>query len=86
MIRRGLQKNFQNIRCTEEHHDQEVIIKKWRKWSTEVETSQRMGCPSTIYKRTRENLSREATKRPTATLKELQEHLASTGNSLHLES
>lgn len=55
-----------------------AIINKERKWSTTV-TSPRTGRPSKIHKRTRQNLTREAAKRPTAMMNE---HLRSTDYSL----
>ncbi len=42
------------------------------------------GCPSKIDEKMRRKLVREAAKRPTATLKELQEFLASTGCVVHM--
>uniref|UniRef100_A0A803J782 RBR-type E3 ubiquitin transferase n=1 Tax=Xenopus tropicalis TaxID=8364 RepID=A0A803J782_XENTR len=56
---------------------------KWRKYGTTV-TLPRTGHPSKIDEKTRRKLVREATKRPTATLKELQEYLASTGCVVHV--
>ncbi|XP_053487288.1 anamorsin isoform X1 [Ictalurus furcatus] len=51
-----------------------AIINKWKKWGTTV-TLPRTGRPSKIDVRTGRKLIREAAKRPTATLKELQEYL-----------
>uniref|UniRef100_A0AAY5K3N1 Transposase Tc1-like domain-containing protein n=1 Tax=Esox lucius TaxID=8010 RepID=A0AAY5K3N1_ESOLU len=59
-----------------------VIIKR-RKYGT-TETLPRTGHPSKIYEKMRRKLVREASKRPPATLKELQEFLASTGRILHV--
>uniref|UniRef100_A0A8C5LME3 Transposase n=1 Tax=Leptobrachium leishanense TaxID=445787 RepID=A0A8C5LME3_9ANUR len=53
---------------------------KWRKFST-VATLPRCGRP---VKMTMSKLVREAAKRPTATLKELQAYLASTGCVVHV--
>uniref|UniRef100_A0A803JF02 Transposase Tc1-like domain-containing protein n=1 Tax=Xenopus tropicalis TaxID=8364 RepID=A0A803JF02_XENTR len=53
------------------------------KYGTTV-TLPRTGHPSKIDEKTRRKLVREATKRPTATLKELQEYLASTGCVVHV--
>ena len=55
-----------------------TVIIKWRKYGT-TETLPRTGRPSKIDEKTRRKLVREASKRPTATLKELQEFLASAG-------
>ena len=60
-----------------------TIINKWRKYGTTV-TLLRTGRPPKIDERTKRKLVREAAKRPTATLKELQQFLASTGCSLHV--
>uniref|UniRef100_A0A674EJM0 Tc1-like transposase DDE domain-containing protein n=1 Tax=Salmo trutta TaxID=8032 RepID=A0A674EJM0_SALTR len=60
-----------------------TVIIKWRKYVT-TETLPRTGRPSKIYEKTRRKLVREASKRPTATLKELQEYLASTSCMLHV--
>ncbi len=51
---------------------------KWRKYSSTV-ILPRTGRPSKIDEKVRRKLVREAAKSPTATLKELQEFLASTG-------
>ncbi len=55
-----------------------TVIIKWRKYGTTV-TLPRTGRPSKIDEKTKRKLVKEASKRPTATLKELQEFLASTG-------
>lgn len=60
-----------------------TIIIKWRKYGTTV-TLPRTGRPSKIDDKTRRKLIREAARRPTATLKELQEFLASTGCVVHV--
>ena len=60
-----------------------TVIIKWRKYGTTV-TLPRTGRHSKIDEKTRRKLIREASKRPTATLKELQEFLASTGCVLHV--
>uniref|UniRef100_A0A803K548 Transposase n=1 Tax=Xenopus tropicalis TaxID=8364 RepID=A0A803K548_XENTR len=60
-----------------------TVIIKCRKYGTTV-TLPRTGRPSKIDEKTRRKLVREATKRPTATLKELQEYLASTGCVVHV--
>uniref|UniRef100_A0AAY5K1L0 Transposase Tc1-like domain-containing protein n=1 Tax=Esox lucius TaxID=8010 RepID=A0AAY5K1L0_ESOLU len=60
-----------------------AIIIKWRNYGT-TETLPRTGGPSKIDEKTRRKLVREASKRPTAILKELQEFLASTGCVLHV--
>uniref|UniRef100_A0AAY5L3A7 Transposase Tc1-like domain-containing protein n=1 Tax=Esox lucius TaxID=8010 RepID=A0AAY5L3A7_ESOLU len=59
-----------------------TVIIKWRKCGT-TEILPRTGRPSKIDEKTIGKLVREASKRPTATLKELQEFLASTGCVLH---
>lgn len=59
------------------------VIIKWRKYATTV-TLPRTGRPSKIDEKTRRKLVREAAKRPTATWKELQEFLASTGSVIHV--
>ncbi|XP_049588240.1 uncharacterized protein [Syngnathus scovelli] len=59
------------------------VIVKWRKNGTTVPLP-RTGRPSKIDEKTRRELVREAVKRPTATLKELQQFLASTGCSVHV--
>uniref|UniRef100_A0A803KET0 Tc1-like transposase DDE domain-containing protein n=1 Tax=Xenopus tropicalis TaxID=8364 RepID=A0A803KET0_XENTR len=51
-----------------------TVIVKWRKYGTTV-TLPRTGRPSKIDEKTKRKLVREATKRPTSTLKELQEYL-----------
>lgn len=56
-----------------------TVITKWRKYGTTVTRTRR---PSKIDK-TRRNLVREAAKRPTATVEELQEFLASSGCIVH---
>uniref|UniRef100_A0AAR2JMY3 Transposase Tc1-like domain-containing protein n=1 Tax=Pygocentrus nattereri TaxID=42514 RepID=A0AAR2JMY3_PYGNA len=60
-----------------------TVIIKWRKHGTTV-TLPRTGRPSKIDDKTRRKLVREAAKRPTATLKELQEFLASTSCAVHV--
>lgn len=55
-----------------------TIIIKWRKYGPTV-TLPRTGHPSKIVDKVRKKLVREAGKRPTLTLKKLQEFLASTG-------
>lgn len=60
----------------------DYIIEK-RKWGTTV-TSPRTWCSFKMDRRTRRNLIREATKRPTATLKKLQKYLTSTDYCLHV--
>uniref|UniRef100_A0A803JMT1 Transposase Tc1-like domain-containing protein n=1 Tax=Xenopus tropicalis TaxID=8364 RepID=A0A803JMT1_XENTR len=60
-----------------------TVIINCRKYGTTV-TLPRTGCPSKIDEKTRRKLVREATKRPTATLKELQQYLASTGCLVHV--
>ena len=62
-----------------------TVIIKWRKYGTTV-TLPRTGRPSKIDDKTRRKLVREAAKRPTATLKELQEFLASTGCVVHVKT
>lgn len=57
-----------------------TTINKWTKYGTTV-TLLRTGCLDEITKR---NLVREAAKKPTATLKELQQFLESTGCSLNV--
>uniref|UniRef100_A0AAY5KHF6 Transposase n=1 Tax=Esox lucius TaxID=8010 RepID=A0AAY5KHF6_ESOLU len=52
-----------------------TVIIKWRKYGT-TGTLPRTGRPSKIYEKMRRKLVREASKRPTETLKELQEFLA----------
>uniref|UniRef100_A0AAY5K4A2 Transposase Tc1-like domain-containing protein n=1 Tax=Esox lucius TaxID=8010 RepID=A0AAY5K4A2_ESOLU len=60
-----------------------TVIIKLRKYGT-TDTSPRTGHPSKIDEKTKRKLIREASKRPTATLKELQEFMASTGCVLHV--
>ena len=60
-----------------------TVIIKWRKYGT-TETLPRTGHPSKINEKMRRKLVREASKRPTATLKELQEFQGSTGCGLHV--
>ncbi len=60
-----------------------TIIIKWRKYGATVILPS-TGCPSKIDENIRRKLFREAAKRPTATLKELQEFLASTGCIVHV--
>uniref|UniRef100_A0AAY5L6C3 Transposase Tc1-like domain-containing protein n=1 Tax=Esox lucius TaxID=8010 RepID=A0AAY5L6C3_ESOLU len=60
-----------------------TVIIKWRKYGT-TETLPRAGHPSKIDEKTRRKLVREASKSPTAILKELQEFLASTDCVLHV--
>uniref|UniRef100_A0AAY5KT08 Tc1-like transposase DDE domain-containing protein n=1 Tax=Esox lucius TaxID=8010 RepID=A0AAY5KT08_ESOLU len=60
-----------------------TVIINWRKYGT-TETLPRTGRLSKNYEKMRRKLVREASKRPTATLKELQEYLASTGCVLHV--
>ncbi len=55
-----------------------TVIIKWRKYGATVILPSN-GCPSKIDEKMRRKLVREAAKRPTGTLKELQEFLASTG-------
>ncbi|KAJ7317060.1 hypothetical protein JRQ81_003222 [Phrynocephalus forsythii] len=59
------------------------IVIKWRKYGTTV-TLPITGHPCKIDEKTRRKLVREAAKRPTATLKELQEYLASTRCVVHV--
>ncbi|XP_077572581.1 uncharacterized protein LOC144196367 isoform X1 [Stigmatopora nigra] len=58
------------------------VLVRWKKNGTTV-TLPRSGRPSKIDEKTRKELVREVVKRPTATLKELQEFLANTGCSVH---
>lgn len=60
-----------------------TIIDKWRKCGKTVALP-RTGRPSKIDENTGGTLVREAAKRPTATLKDLQEFLESTGCFLHV--
>uniref|UniRef100_A0AAY5JXF0 Transposase Tc1-like domain-containing protein n=1 Tax=Esox lucius TaxID=8010 RepID=A0AAY5JXF0_ESOLU len=60
-----------------------TVIIKWRKYGT-TDSLPRTGHPSKMYEKTRRKPVREASKRPTATLKELQVCLASTGCVLHV--
>uniref|UniRef100_A0A803K8A0 Transposase Tc1-like domain-containing protein n=1 Tax=Xenopus tropicalis TaxID=8364 RepID=A0A803K8A0_XENTR len=80
-------------------HQRDLIVKRYQSgegykriskvldipWNTvKTWTLPRTGHPSKIDEKTRRKLVREATKRPTATLKELQEYLASTGCVVHV--
>ncbi|MGH0117532.1 UNVERIFIED_CONTAM: hypothetical protein FKN15_038052 [Acipenser sinensis] len=58
------------------------IIKKWREYGTTVNLS-RTGRPQKLSIRARRALVREATKRPRATLKELQSSTAELGDTVH---
>lgn len=69
-------KNVQSVKC-----GVEAIINKWRKWGT-TETLPRTGHPFRTDKRWKR--FGEAAVRATATLRELQECLASTCYSLHV--
>ncbi len=60
-----------------------TVIIKWRKYGATVILPS-TGCPSKIDEKMRRKLVREAAKRRTATLKELQEFLASTGCVVHV--
>lgn len=60
-----------------------TVIIKWRKYGATV-ILPRIGCPSKIDEKMRRKLVREAAKRPTATLREPQEFLASTGCVVHV--
>lgn len=59
-----------------------TVIKKWRKYGSTV-TLLRTARPPKTDEKTRQKLVREAAERPTATLKELQEYLASAESELH---
>ncbi len=63
-------------------HTVKTIIIKWRKYGATVILLS-TGCPSKIDEKIKRKLVREAAKRPTATLKELQEFLVSTGCVVH---
>ncbi|KAJ8401237.1 hypothetical protein AAFF_G00388190 [Aldrovandia affinis] len=56
-----------------------TIIKKWKVHGT-IKTLPRSGRPSKLDDRARRRLIREATKRPMATMKELQDFMAKSGN------
>uniref|UniRef100_A0A8C5LXJ6 Transposase n=1 Tax=Leptobrachium leishanense TaxID=445787 RepID=A0A8C5LXJ6_9ANUR len=60
-----------------------AVIIKWRKYGTTL-TLPRTGRPYKCNEKTTRKLVKEAAKRPTATLKELQEYLASTGCVVHV--
>ncbi len=60
-----------------------TVIIKWRKYGATV-ILRSTGCPSKIDEKMRRKQVREAAKRPTATLKELQEFLARTGCVVHV--
>uniref|UniRef100_A0AAY5KGF8 Transposase Tc1-like domain-containing protein n=1 Tax=Esox lucius TaxID=8010 RepID=A0AAY5KGF8_ESOLU len=60
-----------------------TVIIKWRKYGA-TETLPRTGRPSITDENMRRKLVRETSKMPTATLKELQVFLASTGCVLHV--
>ena len=60
-----------------------TIIKKWKVYGT-TKTLPRSGRPSKLDDRARRRLIREATKRPMATLQELQAFMAKTGQSVHV--
>lgn len=59
------------------------IIKTWKAYGT-TNTLPRSGRPSKLDDRARRKLIREATKRPKATLKDLQVFMAGTGLSVHV--
>ncbi|MBN3277029.1 MYPN protein, partial [Polyodon spathula] len=58
-------------------------IKKWKVYGT-TKTLPRSGRPSKLDDRVRRRLIREASKRPKATLQELQAFMAKTGQSVHV--
>lgn len=60
-----------------------AIINKERKWGVTVSLL-RTGHPDKLIERTRRKLIREAAKRPTARLKDMQEHRASIGHFMHV--
>lgn len=64
-------------------HTVRASVKKGEKTDTIVTLPETV-CPSRIDQRTRRDLIRAAAKRPPATLKGFQEHLASGDHSLHL--
>ncbi|KAI3371761.1 hypothetical protein L3Q82_024310 [Scortum barcoo] len=76
-VRRRVQKNFQGIKYTMEHSEDShhQVEKIWHN----SDITKEQDVQSKIDDKTRRKLVREAAKRPTATLKELQEFLASTG-------
>uniref|UniRef100_A0AAY5KI17 Transposase Tc1-like domain-containing protein n=1 Tax=Esox lucius TaxID=8010 RepID=A0AAY5KI17_ESOLU len=85
MVRRELPKYQRNL-IVERYQSGEGYkrISKALDIPSTSETLPRTGCPSKIDEKMRRKLVREASKRPTATLKELQEFLASTGCVLHV--
>ena len=60
-----------------------TIIKKWKAYGT-IKTLPRSGRPSKLDDQARRKLIREATKRPMATLKELQPFMEKTGHFVHV--
>ena len=59
------------------------IIKKWKVFGT-TQTLPGSGRHSKLDERARRKLVREATKRPTATLKQLQEFMTKSGHCVHV--
>uniref|UniRef100_A0A9J7XIJ6 Transposase Tc1-like domain-containing protein n=1 Tax=Cyprinus carpio carpio TaxID=630221 RepID=A0A9J7XIJ6_CYPCA len=59
------------------------IIKKWKVFGT-TRTLPGSGRHSKLDERARRKLLREATKRPTATLKQLQEFMSKSGHCVHV--
>uniref|UniRef100_A0A9J8BDU2 Transposase Tc1-like domain-containing protein n=1 Tax=Cyprinus carpio carpio TaxID=630221 RepID=A0A9J8BDU2_CYPCA len=59
------------------------VIKKWKVFGT-TQTLPESGCHSKLDERARRKLVRDATKRPTATLKQLQEFMTKSGHCVHL--
>ena len=59
------------------------IIKKWKVFGT-TKTLSGSGRLSKLYERVRRKLIREVTKRPTATLKQLQEFMTKSGHCVHV--
>ena len=59
-----------------------TIIKNWKAYGT-FKTLPRSGHPSKLDDHVKRRLIREATKRPIATLKEVQAFMAKTGHCVH---
>ena len=62
-----------------------TIIKKWKAYGT-TKTLARSGHPSKLADQGRKRLIKEATKRPMATLKEIQDIMAKTGHCVHVKT
>ena len=83
MSTKALSKELQDKVVERHRSGVKTIIKKRKVYGT-TKTLSRSGRPSKLDDRARRRLIRETTKRPIATLQELQAFMAKTGQSVHV--